>query len=955
MQIHFLKPLIKESPTKTFEYKDNKWVKTLSYPLMKHFKGIKQDCTDLKDFYEILKEAFNKSVFMIHGDFIQGTDLNKMIRGSRDNRKDKLPPTICDRMLDLFCVDIDDYIMNGNQSVPDTIEKFIFECLPSEFFVCDYVYQLSSSHGLGTNKLKCHLFFTPQEPIHNKVLYKWAQMWINTTGKKIIDPSVYKSVQPIYTQKRICLGKEDPVDNEDFIGYVNKGQPYLQWYADSVIEEMKSGPKIESEWKSEHDIEYQKNNLVNLKKNQDFDISESIRKIMSSEDYHSQIRSCALSLINKNVSAKDTRIFIQEFMQVAKQGIRDDPDRLVDWQNRYDDIQRAVESAVDIVDHPSMEDMLEWIEENAVNTIRREFAKKMISFSGVELKTLIRALDKKTDFGARAIHQDIKTAQEEKKEELFDIAKKLKSEERKAQNIFEIEITNSTYGSVTSSVCKILSQSEKKPEIYKLGNTLSVIESSIPKTIRQITKKGMLGNDYPLMPIVHDISSPVGVIRSRVEKDCTFMDVTGKEIVCPDSILNAVPRMYNVDWKPLSGIVEHPFIDDNWNLVEKDGYDTNTGLYACLHKKLKVKLIDPKKAYEYLIKEVFAEFPFQTDLDATAAIGMFMSAVQRPYVIGDHGMPGYAIVSPKPSSGKTTLAQLLSYSIYNRPVAATGWSDNDEELGKHLLAILREGHSCVLFDNIKKDAAIRSNELAKAMTSGTYSRRKLGSNETEEVPSSVLWLFTGNNIVFKGDFATRILPIRIVPMDERPEFRKFNRKDVGQWAMDNRKKIISAILSIVMVGKGIDHSKFEKASRFKEWNKFVRIPLLEISGCDILDIFDKNDFLDDETIAKGDLLELIHNTFEDRPFVTKDIMKLVEGETLGLGTVAADTTGSNFRHTIVEAFNEKAVINIKTLGRFILGMKDLILRGYMLVREEGLSVAKWRVIKMENGNDSNSN
>lgn len=936
MQIHFLKPKIKQSPTKTFEYEDGSWVKISDYPLMKYFRGIKQECKDLFDFYEMLKEVFYKPVFMIHGDFIQGIDTSNMLRRSRIE-PNKPPPTICGRMLDLFAIDIDDFEMEPG-SVENNIERFISECLPTAFSEADYVYQLSSSFGMGSKKLKCHLFFTPVEPIHTSVLYKWSQMWINTTGRTIIDPSIYKPTQPIYTMKRVCLGAEDPVYEKDFIKYIDKDNPYLMWQPDSVEE------VIDKDDKS-------KKKLVNLSTNIEYDLAGSIRKILTSEDFHNQIRSAALSLLNKNVSPKDTRIFIEEFMNVAKQGIKNDPERLVDWQSRFDDIPRAVNSAVDIVDKPTLEDILLWIEATDTSVIRVEFAKKLASFNGVDLKTLVGVLDRKTKFGTRAIMSDIKVSIAEKNDKLKEIARKLKSEERKSQNIFEIEITNSTYGSVTSSICKILSESEKKPEIYKLGNTLSVIESSIPKTIRQITTKGRLGSDYPMMPIVHDISSPVGVIRSRVEKDIIFVDTTGKEVLCPDSILNAVPRMYDTNWKPLSGIVEHPFINDKWELVQKNGYDPDTGLYACLHKKLKIKLIDPHKAYDYLINDVFAEFPFQTDLDRAAAVGMFMTAVQRPYVIGDHGMPGFAIVSPKPSSGKTTLAQLLSYSMYNRPVAATGWSDNDEELGKHLLAILREGHSCVLFDNIKKDASIKSNELAKAMTSGTYSRRKLGSNETEEVPSSVLWLFTGNNIVFKGDFATRILPIRIVPMSERPEFIKFNRKDIGQWAMDNRKHIISAILSIVMAGKDIDYSKIETAARFKEWNKFVRVPLMEISGCDLLDVFDKNDFLDDEGIARGDFLELLYNTFGQNNFTSRDIMKLIEGKTLGLKTVAIDTNGSDFRHAIVEAFSEKAADNIRTLGRCILGMKDFILRGFMLIREEGLSVAKWRVIKMDKEKD----
>lgn len=947
----------------------NDWNKIKDYPLMKHFKGIEQEIYSLRDFQNLLTQIFDKNVFMIHGAFINSGDsekLSNMIRRSRDTKKDGLPPTIKDRDVELFAIDIDnfEYDVAGLKDGPEAIEAFIKYKLPEEFHNADYVYQFSSSYGLTPAneeiKLKAHIFFTPENPINTLSLYNWAKAWNDAMSDSVIDPSIYKPVQPIYTKKRICDKSIDPMDeqNMDFIGYIDKGQPLLEWAPENISAVPKQKASMDLGMFDSDDSEVIESkdvgNLVNLNldKPKDYDISSSIRKIMSSENFHEPIRSTALSLINKGLSAHDTRVFIEEFMHVAKQSVKDDPERMVDWQLRFDDIPRAVESAIEIVDKPTFDDIREWIEDTDKRQIQAEFAGKLLSFDGVELKSLIRFVDDRTHFGVRAIGDDVKIAKEEKRLEMQDIARKLKSEERKNQGVFEIELTNSTYGTATHSVCKILAESTKKPEVYKLGNSLSIVESTIPKTIRQITKKNALKGDYPPMPVIRDISAPVGVIRGRVEKDCIFLNEQGKEIVCPDSILTAVPKMYGAEWKPLSGIVEHPFVNDEWELVEKNGYDPGTGLYAVMHKKLKITLTDPKEAYNYLVNDVMAEFPFQTKLDEAAAVGMLMSAIQRPYVIGDHGMPGFAIVSPKPSSGKTTLAQLLSYSIYSRPVAATGWSDNDEELGKHLLAILREGHSCVLFDNIAKDASIKSNELAKAMTSGTYSRRKLGSNETEEVPSSVLWLFTGNNIVFKGDFATRILPIRIVPKSERPEFRKFKRTDIGQWAMDNRKKIISAIISIVMAGKDIDYSKIDTSARFKEWDKFVRVPLMEVSGQDLLSVFDRNDFLDDETIAKGELLQMLHKTFGSHNFVTKDIMKLMEGQNLGLGTVAVDSTGSDYTHAITEAFNEKATLNIKTLGRFILGMKDFILGGLMLVREEGLSVAKWKVVEID-VNDGN--
>ena len=145
----------------------------------------------------------------------------------------------------------------------------------------------------------------------------------------------------------------------------------------------------------------------------------------------------------------------------------------------------------------------------------------------------------------------------------------------------------------------------------------------------------------------------------------------------------------------------------------------------------------------------------------------------------------------------------------------------------------------------------------------------------------------------------------------------------------------------------VDNSDINTSSRFKEWDKFIRIPLLKLTSLDIMEGFNKNNFIDDETIAKGDLLEFLYNVFKHSTFQTKDILKLSRGDALGFDTLPTDFDGLSFKDTLIEAFSEKSIISTKTLGRYILGMKDFILRGYQLIREDGGSAAKWKVIKIK--------
>lgn len=913
--INFLMPKGGQSATKTFQFNPitKSWEILYNYKAGKFFKGFAFPTESLSDVYQILKENQDFPVFFIHGGFIDGIDRTNMVRRKREGSKDDLQPTLRDRMVHCFCLDIDGY--EGN-----SVEEFVNTQLPDAFSRADYIYQYSASYGLSSDqsKLKVHLFFWLQNPCHIGDLKTWVKSYNSKKGwGNVIDDSVLTATQPVYTQRRICKGADDPI--QDFIGYQVKGG-VLNWQPDD---------NYVVKGKAEGNLE----GILATAKETEFDVTTSIREIVAGKRFHENVRSMSLSLMNDGIPPNKVKKTIKGILQTVE--TKDER-----WQTRYDDVDRLVETAAEIVNKPTFEEMVDWIKKSQTITVEAEFAEKIIKFDPIQQKQLVDYIEEKLGVGKRAINAVMKIAKAEHDSKQIELARQIQSEKRAAMGILEFEITSDNHGDTTRKISQALSTSEKTPQVFMIGKTLSIVLHNYPKTVRQVMRKQELGEDYPKMPLIQDITKPVGVLRGIVEKDCAFINETGKGIVCPDSILNAVPRCYSVPWKSITGIVEHPFIGMDWEIVQKQGYDESTGLYAMLHDKLKIKLGDPGKAYQYLAYTVFDEFPFDTDLDRACAVGCLLTAIQRPIIAGETGIPGFAMVSPKPSSGKTTLVQLICHSVYNRPAAATGWSDSDEELGKHLLAILREGHSSVLFDNIPKSTAIKSDELAKAMTSATYSRRKLGENETEEVPSNVLWLFTGNNIQFKGDFATRILPIRIVPEVERPEHRVFSRGDIGQWAADNRKKILSAALSIIISGKDIKDDFVGTASRFKEWNKYVRLPLLKVCGHDLLSVFERNSFEDDDFIEKRELLEALYDEFGEKAFKTRDVLKAIGGYN---ETGKMDSDGSLLKEIITDVFGEKAATNPKALGRYLLGLKDFVIGPYKLQRGDKKLGVNWKV------------
>lgn len=239
-----------------------------------------------------------------------------------------------------------------------------------------------------------------------------------------------------------------------------------------------------------------------------------------------------------------------------------------------------------------------------------------------------------------------------------------------------------------------------------------------------------------------------------------------------------------------------------------------------------------------------------------------------------------------------------------------------------LLAILLEGHGCVLFDNLPAGSSLASNELAKAMTGNSYSGRVLGRNRTAIVPSNVLWLFTGNNIAICGDFNSRVIPIRLDSRCADPDRRTFARRDIGSWCLKNRAEIIKACIILVMA----DCSQLStdvKPTRYPDWDRFVRLPLLAASGIDVAEKFQKNKQADPEIENKLNLLKVLHKEFGSRPVTANEIIHVAEARN-DIMTCMGDIFSSGLPSPY-------------ELGRWLGGSRNQIVGGYRLASSKGKS------------------
>ena len=603
-------------------------------------------------------------------------------------------------------------------------------------------------------------------------------------------------------------------------------------------------------------------------------------------------------------------------------------------------------TAPDKVQPDTVDDVLKWVTDSPVNVISPGWINKVKQLNDIDRAAIKAAIKGKTGASLSILNQQINNAIKVwKKEEAKALNQKITTA-RKNKRIVEIDYDPAHTGIVTVKAAKAIvnNPDQEKDTVFKYGNTLASIQVGHPTTVRGLMQ--LSSNIKHLkMSIVKTYNTIT--MRHRLEQSAVYI-IKNKDT--PDvlkpwtkDIVDGLFSQTEVKFPILTGIIQHPFVSFNGELFTKQGYDKDTGLYVEYDKGLSSILIqkptqkDVGDALGVLCDKVFADFPFVEKADKISAIAVLLTAIQRKMIIDDSGCPGFLVDAPTQSTGKTTLAQIISYPIFGRSVSASSWSDNDTEMAKLLLAILLEGHGCVLFDNLPAGTSLKSNELAKAMTGNSYSGRVLGKNKTATVPSNTVWIFTGNNISICGDFNTRVIPIRLDSRCADPDRRSYTRLDIGKWCLEHRAEIIKACLILVMADCS-QLSKDVKPTRYPDWDQYVRLPLLAASGIDVADKFQQNKQADPEIEIKLNFLKTMFEEFGSRSITTKEIIQV---------TADAKKDISKCMGDIFPAGSPSA----QQLGKWMGGFKSQILGGYRLTSSKGTSGATknrtiWKICLM---------
>jgi hypothetical protein len=282
------------------------------------------------------------------------------------------------------------------------------------------------------------------------------------------------------------------------------------------------------------------------------------------------------------------------------------------------------------------------------------------------------------------------------------------------------------------------------------------------------------------------------------------------------------------DWpsiRHLEAVVDYPFLRPDGSLLDREGYDPETGLLLEPTGRLAVvpacpTLKDALAAGDALL-EVVSDFPFESPVHRAAWLAALLTPLARFAFTGP--APLFLVDANVRGAGKGLLLDCISRIVTGEPFTIAAYTSDEDELRKRITSLALAGDRLVLFDNL--EGRFGNAVLDAALTGTAWKDRVLGVNRMAEAPLYMTWYATGNNVAVAADTARRICHCRLESPEERPEERsEFRHPDLLEWVGANRGQLLAAALTILRAycAAGRPDKGLSPWGSFEGWSRLVR-------------------------------------------------------------------------------------------------------------------------------------
>ena len=394
----------------------------------------------------------------------------------------------------------------------------------------------------------------------------------------------------------------------------------------------------------------------------------------------------------------------------------------------------------------------------------------------------------------------------------------------------------------------------------------------------------------------------------------------------------------------LGNIIECPTLRRDGSVLEREGYDPETGLYfdggGVEFAPIPAR---PTRAQAEValaeLADVVRDFPFEGDRDRSVFLSGALTVPVR-HMLRDS--PLHCFSASRPRAGKSFQADLCALIATGREAPAMNAADDASEEEKRIVSILLSGVPLALIDNI--DEPLKSARLCSAITQATYSGRLLGVNRMVNLPTRLVWFASGNNLCLHDDLNPRALLGYLVPDTDRPEERQFDR-DLKTWVVEQRPRLASAIITILRayLCAGSPGQGLRGFGAAPDWSALVRSALVWLGRADPALTQERLRANDPVSTNLARLLQAWREAFGEQAMTTAEIVK------------AAHNKPDLVDVLLEVASKDGEKINTRSLGKY-LGAHVNRIEGGLKLTASGLSHQSvlWRVRGVSNRPSANS-
>lgn len=460
----------------------------------------------------------------------------------------------------------------------------------------------------------------------------------------------------------------------------------------------------------------------------------------------------------------------------------------------------------------------------------------------------------------------------------------------------------------------------KKRILFFRGDLMEISEiGKIKRPDGEVIEKGFISvSDNPsrFVSLVENYINPVRWIKvgsewKKVEKSMSSSNA--KEVLNSPQFQNNMPIIDRIFKSPF------PIIYNGELTFPKKGYDPRFFSWLPFDSP-DIELTDMSlEKAKKIIFYIYKEFVFQDKKDFTNAVANLLT----PFIRGlfssfSTRTPVFIFMANRERAGKDYCASIpgivFEGQAIEEPPISSGEKNNNsnEELRKKLLSAFKQGRK--RFHSANNKGLINNAIFESVVTSTTYSDRELGKNKIISFDNEMDFSLSGNiGMKLTPDLANRSKFINLFLDIEDANKRNFENPNLHHWIYSNRRKVLSALYSLVRnwFEKGKPKGTLPFAS-FPEWAEICG-GIMEAAGFDNPCEGSEKGFvlsLDSETEEMKKLFELMYDKKPEEWIKKKDI----------INTIVNDSDDDMFSYINWDSKSDQTKFGIKLdkfIGRFL--------------------------------------